>query len=123
MFGWIRNRFRKSEEEDYSDLRSTILNDRPFEPPKAFEQPKPFEAQQRGYEDFTPKTRDVFEPVQSPLPSFPSSYEEGNTSKNYDILDRLNLIESQIAAIRSMTETINERLKNMETRLGLQRRF
>jgi chaperonin cofactor prefoldin len=38
-------------------------------------------------------------------------------------MDRLNLIESQLAAIRSMTETINERLKNMESRLGLQRRY
>ena len=54
MFGWIRNRFRKSGEEDYSDLRSTILNDRPFEPPKTFEQPLA-QSQQRGYEDFTPK--------------------------------------------------------------------
>jgi chaperonin cofactor prefoldin len=38
-------------------------------------------------------------------------------------MDRLNLIESQIAAVRSMTETINERLKNMESKLVMQRRY
>ena len=43
------------------------------------------------------------------------------SSRNYDILDRLNIIEAQLSAIRSQTETINERLKNMEMKLGPRR--
>ncbi|MFH0832913.1 MAG: hypothetical protein V1900_04290 [Candidatus Aenigmatarchaeota archaeon] len=37
--------------------------------------------------------------------------------KDYDIAERLGVIEAQLQAIRSQTETINERLKNMEMRL------
>jgi chaperonin cofactor prefoldin len=33
------------------------------------------------------------------------------------------MIESQLSAIRSQTETINERLKNLEMKLGSGRRF
>jgi hypothetical protein len=45
----------------------------------------------------------------------------GGASRDYDVLDRLNLIESQVAAIRSMTETINERLKNLDAKFGSRR--
>lgn len=37
--------------------------------------------------------------------------------KNYDIMDKLNLMEAQLAAVRAQTEAINERLKNIEARL------
>lgn len=129
MFGFLRRLKRGNEEEDYNDLRMNILNEKPFDVPK-YEPARPPQTQEN---DFSPKTRDVFDPTQ-PLPSFPGPFENqdnamgpinpgNNPSRNYEILDRLNLMESQIAAIRSMTETINERLKNMETRLGLQRRY
>ena len=35
----------------------------------------------------------------------------------YDVMDRLGVIEAQLAAVRSQTETINERLKMMEIRM------
>ena len=35
----------------------------------------------------------------------------------YELLDRLSIIEAQLTAIRSQTETINERIKLMEIRL------
>src|SRR3990172_11511378 len=109
MFGWIKNRFRKGYEEDYDELRSSILSDRAFEPPKSDYVPE-----KKAYDDFTPRTKDVFEPVSAP--SFPSSFEKPPefTARNYELIDRLSVMESQISAIRSMTETINERLKNLE---------
>ena len=42
-------------------------------------------------------------------------------NRRYEIEDRLNIIETQLQAIRSQTETINERLKNLDAKLG--RRF
>jgi hypothetical protein len=116
MFDWLKNKMHKESDEDYSDLRSGILN----EPEPVFRQPAQPE---RNYDDFSQRTRDVFEPMSmQPMPQSPSEFGQA-PSRNYEIMDRLNLIESQLAAIRSMTETINERLKNMESRLGLQRRY
>jgi hypothetical protein len=58
------------------------------------------------------------EPVsmESPVEKEPISMER--TDDKYEIMDRLNIIEAQLTAIRSQTETINERLKNMEMRIG-----
>jgi len=125
MFGWL-GKLRRRRDEDYDELRSTVLGERPFDVPRPFEQPPqqpPSFPPSRGYEDFTPRTREVFEPIETP--SFPASFEKPPEppSRNYEILDRLAIIESQLAAVRSMTETINERLKNLEVRLGTQRRY
>ena len=85
-----------------------------------------------------PFGRDPFapEPVSEPLTATdpvearrgPMQFEEppefgrpagfGEQGKSYEIMDRLNMIEAQLSAIRSQTETINERLKNMEFRMG-----
>ena len=124
MFGWITGKIKRRQ-DDFDDIRSEVLGARSFEPMQPFQQPpQPFQQPQRGYDEFTPRTREVFEPIETP--SFgPASFErspEPQPSRNYEIMDRLNMIESQLAAVRSMTETINERLKNMESRLGLQRR-
>ncbi|MBI4154234.1 hypothetical protein HY501_02780 [Candidatus Woesearchaeota archaeon] len=107
---------------DYSDVRSHVLSERMQPPPPP---PPP---------EFSEKTRDVFEPFsvsrpypEAELPSLPSMQETErsveNRSRDYDILDKLSIIESQIAAVRSQTETINERLKNLEMKLGFQRRY
>jgi len=39
----------------------------------------------------------------------------------YEVLDRLRVIETQIATIRAQTETINERLKGLEIQLRARR--
>jgi len=133
MFGWLTKKLHKKE--DYDDIRSQVLGEpfpaaepfrpEPFrEPPRAESVPAPefepkFEAR---YGEITPKTQSVFEPF-SPSIDQPPLERTAGPSRDYEIMDRLNLIESQLAAIRSMSETINERLKNMESRLGLQRRY
>ena len=48
----------------------------------------------------------------------PMAIEREPESKSYEIMDRLNIIEAQLSAIRSQTETINERLKNLEMKIG-----
>jgi hypothetical protein len=53
--------------------------------------------------------------------SFDNPAKRNDVEREYDIADRLKIIESQLQAIRSQTETINERLKNMEMHMG--RRF
>ncbi|MCX6815787.1 MAG: hypothetical protein NT120_02965 [Candidatus Aenigmarchaeota archaeon] len=128
MFGWLK----RKKDDDFDDIRSHVLNE-PSEP-----RPEQFQPQtndQRFDDEMTPRTRSAFEPFSPSMENMPSDF--GNDlnrepmrdtnriepSKNYEIIDRLNLIESQLSAVRSMTETINERLKNMESKLGLQRRY
>lgn len=130
--------FHRRDRDEFSDIRSHVLNEKfgdrlnefeqyPQMPPPTGPQPPQFMQAQGGYDDFTPKTRDVFAPFptqQPPLqpgPDFAPAAEKVN--RDYDIMDRLNIIESQLSAIRSQTELINERLKNMESRLGLGRRY
>ncbi len=125
MFDWLKRRMHK--DDDIEDIRSNVLGSSMDEPD--FPRRERFDA---DLEDPLKKLGDKrFENFEEP-PGFntidtrtqernPRSYD--NKSENYDIMDRLNLIESQLAAIRSQTETINERLKNMESRLGLQRRY
>ncbi|MBI4019355.1 MAG: hypothetical protein HY364_03810 [Candidatus Aenigmarchaeota archaeon] len=80
--------------------------------------PKPWERENIATDPFgseqpLPDRRDLT--MQSGRPS--------RTEANYDIMEKLTMIESQLAAIRSQTETINERLKNLEFRMGTGRRF
>jgi hypothetical protein len=44
---------------------------------------------------------------------------EEERSLAFEIRDRLSIIEAQLTAIRSQTETINERLKSLELKLGI----
>ena len=111
MFGFLKKKNRE-EMDDFFDIKNTITGKQPerdFEqPPKdPFGRPvkqeeewnPPFPGKSTGFEEFQP------EPFRGP-------------SKDYDVMQRLDVIESQLQAIRSQTETINERLKNMEFRMG-----
>lgn len=132
----MRNPFSRlfhKRDSDFGDIRSHVLNERfrePFDELPPAPAPPPAPPRYEGYDDFTQKTRDVFAPypVQQPPPP-PPGFEPlarepalEKVSRDYDIMDRLNIIESQLSAIRSQTELINERLKNMESRL-VQRRY
>jgi hypothetical protein len=118
IFSGIKDRLFRRGGDDFSDIRSHVLGepaipesempstkyDAPFkdtaEPGlEPFEVDKVPERKPLGFDDYTPE---------------PPRQE----TRDYDILDRLNMIEAQLSAIRSQTETINERLKNMEVRLG-----
>lgn len=123
MFDSIKNKFRRKSYDDMEDIRSNVvgnnfMNPEPDFPPR---RPSPVEDDLNALADprFAQKRFDDpvarhFEP-----PGFSSIdvREQPRGRDDYDILDRLNLIESQLSAIRSQTETINERLKNLETKL------
>ena len=137
IFASIKNKIlrrREGGEFDYQDMRSTVINEpprpegqEPYEPPTEMpmtaEPPEPRflrsqQAQQeppvderfrtpeqRRYEELT-----VDQPSMQQMASQPAG-------ERYDVMDKLNVIEAQLSAIRSQTETINERLKNLELRL------
>lgn len=118
IFSSIKNRLMRRN-DDYDDIKSHVL-DEPFPPPA----PPP--AAQQYDERFGPPLQQETFPRE---PDFPESERpltlereefappSRDFGKEYDIADKLNLIEAQLSAIRSQTETINERLKNMEARL------
>lgn len=104
ILGSIKDKILRRNEPELEDYRSHILSQpmpEPEPPKKLFEREppvgdvQPFGFEERGFEK--PDTLEV--------------------SKNYEMMDKLNMIEAQLSAIRSQTETINERLKNLEMRL------
>jgi len=105
----IKDRVLRRNEGDVEDFRSHILG-QSYQPPVPEPEPpkKLFERE--------PAVGDT-EPFGFDEPLTNRSAETAEVSKNYEIIDRLNIIEAQLSAIRSQTETINERLKNMELRL------
>ena len=141
MFGFAKRIVHRGD--DVGDIRSHVLGDRfsdfekaePFPArPKQIDYPQPMQSspyQQNYQEPFEPNQDAMFENrygEPSPLAPFAEPAKLGTmdrtaekASRDYDILDRINLIESQVAAIRSMSETINERLKNIEVKLGTRR--
>jgi hypothetical protein len=133
------NPFKKilhRNDEDYDDIRTHVLGERfeRFDEPASFEKPAPvapapFERPAappaRNMEDFSQRTRDVFgqPPALDDFSAPPAPLERTaeKTSRDYEIMDRLTMIENQLAVVRSQTETINERLKNMEAKLTMHR--
>ena len=140
IFSSIKGRFRKGGDEDFSDLRSSVLDQPPPIPSRNMEPPPPKFS--RPVQDDFPSRSRFDDPVsrfneasgygetQSP-PQFPSRESRFDPrlgepvepfperkEGNYEVIDRLNFIENQLAAIKSQTETINERLKNLELKLG-----
>jgi|GEM_PF-2230955 len=137
MFG-IGKIFRRKHDDEFDDLRTHVLGDK-FRPDPEFDQP-------RRAENFTPRTKEVFEPYNTrpdleppglqtdmdqqqdfPPAGPPSPFAERQppmertaekVNRDYEIMERLAMIENQIAVIRSQTETINERLKNLDARLS-----
>jgi hypothetical protein len=151
MLGFLRRVRHRGD--DIDDVRSHVLGERfspelePMAQPESFMRPEPFvPAPPAGRQRFDLGQPADYQPSyqqygnEAEQPAFESRYGEGSNfgfppggqqlgrtaekvSRDYDVADRLQLIESQLSAIRSMTETINERLKNLEAKLGLQRRY
>lgn len=127
LLGRLRDRITHRRDEDLYDYRSHVAGEPPLAAPEPeFQEPEPVEplpARSSLEPDFS-------EPIiqRSRLkdltvePGFDRPFgKEERAGRDYDIMDRLNIIEAQLTAIRSQTETINERLKNMEMRLGTRR--
>ena len=105
LLSGIKDRILRRNEPELEDFRSHVLG-QTYEPPEPEPPKKLYEREQpAGMEPFG---------FEEPSPATPVTAE---VSKNYEIMDRLNIIEAQLSAIRSQTETINERLKNLEMRL------
>ena len=114
ILGSIKDRLLRRGGDDFSDIRSHVLGEPMPEaemPATRYEAPFREPAVEPGLEPF-----DASLPERKPIGLEPS-YEAPDQGRDYDILDRLNMIEAQLSAIRSQTETINERLKNLEVRL------
>ena len=118
MLGFL-SRFRKKS-EDIGDIRSHILGEQRFNepPPSRFDEPMPLKDE--GFD----------RPFNEPMPRYdrqpvgidaPFEIEKPSEKSNYEVLDRLNFIENQLSAIKSQVELVNERLKNMEMKLGTRR--
>ncbi len=123
---------RKGPEEEYgSEVREAVLGyppappapEYPSAPRPRFEERappeyEPIDRPERRFERY-PGERE-FSPELPELPGRePERREEPGT--NYEILDRLRIIETQLATIRAQTETINERLKSLELQLRVRR--
>ena len=119
MFDFLK---RKRRDDDFENIRSNVLSRDVNEPDfPRFDKPEDINDPLTPVSDrrFPDKFDD--EPKFGQPPGFSSIDTRGEDKykeeRNYDIIDRLNLIESQLSAIRSQTETINERLKNIERQL------
>ena len=122
LFGSIKNRVFGRHEEDFGDIRSTVLGEQP-EPPRRYEELPPEPRPDFGRTDVPEPPVDPRTPMDLGGPIFNPKEEREPLSvepkqDNYDIIDKLNFMESQLSAIKSQTETINERLKNLEMKLG-----
>ena len=122
MLGFLK-RHKKDDYGDLEDIRSNVLGNDFLKtpepdfprPPTTFNEPRRVADRFPGIEQPHFEEPPGFSSVDTRFPDRTSGQDRQN---NYDIMDRLNLIESQLAAIRSQTETINERLKNMERSIG-----
>ncbi len=129
LFSKLKDKItHRKNDDDIYDFRSHVLNQpNLLEEPKMPEPLEPLPARS----SFDREETDFSEPIiqRNKLkdltiePGFGKPYDnkDESLSRNYDIMDRLSIIEAQLSAIRSQTETINERLKNMEMKLGPRR--
>ena len=130
LIGGLKNRIL-GRRDDLGDIRSHVLGEEPFEReypgrgsamedegfgPK--EVPELPEAVPRGGFG-EPRYGERFgrEPIAMEEREPIAMEREPSDSGKYELMDRLNIIEAQLSAIRSQTETINERLKNLEMKL------
>lgn len=118
LFGFLK---KKKGSEDFESVRSHILGEpinEPVSEPMPEEYPPVERAPPSGYGRFgTPNPPPLREDIEAFEPFAPRQ-EEPKAGNAYDISQRLDIIESQLSAIRSQTETINERLKNMEMKIS-----
>lgn len=116
LFGSLKKKLGRDDDNDYTEIRSHVIGERP---------PAEMEFQERKFGPQPPQefNDDPFRPEPMRPEPFsarePVSFEQPR--KDYDIMDKLSMIEVQLSAIRSQTETINERLKNLEMKLSSRR--
>jgi len=121
--------------DDIEDIRDRILSeernsdyDRRFE--KRFEGMENKEALDPALRPFDPRDdisgmafREAQQMQEVPGRRIVDIDEPAMKIGSYEVMDKLNFIESQLSAIKSQTELLNERMKNLETKLGYSRRW
>ncbi len=114
LFDAIKNKIF-GRRADYADIRAGVLNEPMVRPPPDTDRFGP-------PEDDISASRSEVPPLPEPFPERgPISLGEerpAEREENYEVVDRLNFIQNQLSAIKSQTETINERLKNLEMKVG-----
>jgi hypothetical protein len=100
------------------ELKSAILGPYPQYPNTPAQQgyPKPVPGMEIP-EVVQQEEPSAFSPLLPSQAVGPNRVEKGGL---YEIMDRLSVIETQMATVRAQTETINERLKTMELLLRRQ---
>jgi hypothetical protein len=141
IFDVIKNKILRRD-DDFSDMRSHVLG----EPDTSGLPPPPepgMRAGQQGMNPQEPAPENLGPPPEQDLGPLPDSLEElgptdlskpidegplgpvkepmeiepGNERDIREIIHRLDFIENQLSAIKSQTETVNERLKNIEVKI------
>lgn len=115
------SRFKRGgDEPSFDEVRSHVLGEEyPPLPPAPPAPPASRDFGDRPFAQSYPERG----PMETPgfeMPDVsrgPIALEQKEDRATFEILDRLSMIEAQLAAIRSQTETINERLKNIDARL------
>lgn len=125
IFEGLKNKLVGKKESDFSDIRSQVLNEDKYmdESDTGSWKRKPMDNAADIFDPAKPVPRFGSEPFGSKFDRQPVDLPAAAPPEreSYEIMDKLNFLEAQISAIRSQTELINERLKNMEARLGTRR--
>ena len=128
----------KRHKNDFSSLRSHVVGEdfgMPEQPDELssasfdrqmgrgrFAKEAALQGRDVGYgNEYNPQSFEAtLEPVQPlEMPAMSQGSQSGGS--NYDVMDRLAFIENQLSAIKSQVELVNERLKNIDTKLGTRR--
>jgi len=133
LFSRFRHR-SGDDEPSFDEVRSHVLGEEypplpgqpPSPPPELSASPRQYPGMGAGErlarEAYYPESRveNRFEPLGMEMPGAgrePVAMDQKEDRTLFEIMDRLSMIEAQLSAIRSQTETINERLKNIDARL------
>lgn len=115
------------EERDFESVRSAILGEsaspvgpkqeiQPAWKTKYAESTVPREFAQPSLEE-PMQSMEIRQPYAQAFGEKPEEKNKWDRKDVYELFDRLGVMEAQLAAIRSQTETINERLKMLEIRI------
>ena len=120
LFSAIKNKILRKRDDDFYDIKSRVLSGpeppgmEPL-PPMDFPEPPNFNPPYDDIPDLPPM------PGREPLGinrNEPVDMGPGYDREIREIIDRLSFIENQLSAIKSQTELINERLKNVDMRIN-----
>jgi len=138
----LLDRFRRNKlEREYEEFRGAAVGEYPPPPAQGFgvparaptgprfpdrierlgaERGPAAQAQARGFEEASRLPDITREEPMPEIPSYggPTFRKENEPTDKFDILQRLDMIEATLSAIRAQTETINERLKTLDMKMS-----